>query len=348
MKKLIISAAIPLLVILSACQASTTPAPVRTPVVIYEPTLPSPTAIANQALNIVMQDLARQLNLDLVQINVVSLESVDWPDACLGVTVEGKMCAQVVTPGYRIILEVQGKQYEYHTNLTGSNVLLASSPAVAIGKPLVTWQSTTSPCHAAEVGLFGVAVGDCGGALVQSMFTNGDRVTELQAFIKTYQSFSATTLAGIITLNGTGGQSATPSQQRSISEWANLMYMEAIGGRGGAAWGLAFTWHREGGIAGFCQDLVIYRDGIGSASQCGSATPTVPQSFILNSDQLDQLYTYLDSYQAGEINRQDNPGGPDNMTVLMSFYGTGNKTFSDQVQQDLSAYASAMYFSINQ
>jgi hypothetical protein len=50
------------------------------------------------------------------EIKVVSIEAVNWPDTSLGCPQEGMMYAQVITQGYKIVLEAQGQQYEYHTN----------------------------------------------------------------------------------------------------------------------------------------------------------------------------------------------------------------------------------------
>jgi hypothetical protein len=71
-------------------------------------------------------DLAERLNVDPSVITVVSVEAVDWPDGCLGVQTPGVMCTMVITPGYRVILEADGKQYEYHTNESGDVVRLAA------------------------------------------------------------------------------------------------------------------------------------------------------------------------------------------------------------------------------
>jgi len=60
------------------------------------------------------QDLAKRLNIPADQISVRSMESVEWPDTSLGCPEEGKMYAQVVLPGYKILLEAKGKVYEYH------------------------------------------------------------------------------------------------------------------------------------------------------------------------------------------------------------------------------------------
>lgn len=71
-------------------------------------------------------DLAQHLQVDPDTIALISVEHVDWPDACMGIEAPGIMCAMVITPGYRIILEADGKQYEYHTNETGDVVRLAT------------------------------------------------------------------------------------------------------------------------------------------------------------------------------------------------------------------------------
>jgi len=80
------------------------------------------TAAQNAAISAVSDNL----ELDAGQIKVVSTEAVEWPDACLGISQEGVACAQAVTPGYRIVLEVNGKQVEYHTNQDGSVIVPAT------------------------------------------------------------------------------------------------------------------------------------------------------------------------------------------------------------------------------
>jgi hypothetical protein len=71
-------------------------------------------------------DLADRLQIDPDTIKLVSVEQEDWPDGCLGVQTPGVMCTMVITPGYLVILEAGGKQYEYHTDVNGGVVRLAS------------------------------------------------------------------------------------------------------------------------------------------------------------------------------------------------------------------------------
>lgn len=74
------------------------------------------------------EDLAQKLNIPVDEITIVSVEQVEWPDGCLGVHTPGIMCIQVITPGYRVILEANGELYEYRTNENGSQVILAGAP----------------------------------------------------------------------------------------------------------------------------------------------------------------------------------------------------------------------------
>lgn len=70
-------------------------------------------------------DLVKRLQIDPDTIQLVSVEAVEWPDGCLGVQTPGVMCTMVITPGYRVVLEAGGKQYEYHTDASGDVVRLA-------------------------------------------------------------------------------------------------------------------------------------------------------------------------------------------------------------------------------
>lgn len=68
-------------------------------------------------------DLSERTGTPANEISLVSMEALDWSDASLGCPQEGYMYAQVITPGFLIVLEAQGQPYEYHTDRT-SNVVL--------------------------------------------------------------------------------------------------------------------------------------------------------------------------------------------------------------------------------
>ncbi len=60
------------------------------------------------------------------EINVIveSAAFQEWSNSCLDAADEGEACAEVITPGFVIVMEIEGTQYEYHTDLNG-NVRLA-------------------------------------------------------------------------------------------------------------------------------------------------------------------------------------------------------------------------------
>ncbi len=129
-----------LLVVLSACDISEGQAP---PTVVPAargerqspvspttmPTAATPTAVSvastaePAAVEAVRRELAGRLGVAASSLKAVSVERVTWSDASLGCPQEGYAYAQVVTPGYRVVMEHNGQQYTYHTNATASLVV---------------------------------------------------------------------------------------------------------------------------------------------------------------------------------------------------------------------------------
>jgi hypothetical protein len=70
--------------------------------------------------------LAQKLGIDTDNIFPFSVEVVEWPDASLGCPQTDMLYAQVVTPGYRILLEANGQVYTYHTD-KADQVILCSA-----------------------------------------------------------------------------------------------------------------------------------------------------------------------------------------------------------------------------
>lgn len=122
MKKVLLSISI-LIVLLAACAPQAQPTDLPPDIEehateIAENLTPAQLAAVNA--------VAQNLGLAAEQVRLVSSEAVEWPDSCLGITTEGIACAQVITPGFRIILDAAGRQVEYHTNEEGTVVLPAT------------------------------------------------------------------------------------------------------------------------------------------------------------------------------------------------------------------------------
>lgn len=290
------------------------------------------------------QVLAMQLQLDLADVAITAVEAVTWPDQCLGKPNPAELCAAAETPGYRITLTANGEEYVYHTNADGAQVRLAAAPAPQIGETIIEWTGNgDSGCTTAQIGADGVAIGRCYEEERLGMpFPVATRATELADFAQTFAPFQADTVAGTVVFTGTGSTAATPAQQRMIAEWARLVQLEAQGGRSGASWGLAFAWHREGGIAGFCDDLTVYVTGEAWATSCRGAQPQDLAHFRLDATQLETLYQWVDTFQPFEVEQSDGAVA-DGMTVTLIFAGAGAEVAGEGEQARIVDFAQTLY-----
>ena len=69
--------------------------------------------------------LATQANIAATDLRLVSAEQVEWTDSCFGLGGPAESCLQAMTPGWLLIFEAGGRQYEVRTDQAGSNFRLA-------------------------------------------------------------------------------------------------------------------------------------------------------------------------------------------------------------------------------
>ena len=288
-------------------------------------------------------DLAAKLGLaHELLISVLSTEAVDWGDSCLGVETPGIMCLQVITPGYRVVLEAGGQRYEYHTDATGERLVLLEpgKPSSNENLPALVWQSPEEPCQRVEISARQVNYGACDATLSAGRL-DGVRLAEMVNTLAAYAPFEVETPSGWISFQGQGSLQAGPAEQRALAEWARLVLLEAQSGRSTADQGLALAWHREGGIAGFCDDLLVYAYGKVQATNCKSS-PADARLLQLDAAQLEQLFTWLDGYLPIQ-DYQTDPATADAMTLELLLNGTGSRAASDEEKQALIDFASTLY-----
>lgn len=306
---------------------------------IQPPLAATTTQNEEQALANVRQVLMQQLHTDVAAVEVLEVTPENWPDACLGAATGEEICGQVVTPGYAMTLTVHSDPYLYHTNGDGSVMRLVAAPAPVIGARVLTWRnSDESGCQTIEAGPDGVAFGPCGGQLLGVPYSFDTRQPALSTFANTYQAFTAETPAGTVDFVGTGSQVATPAEQRMIAEWAHSVNLEAQGGRSGASWGLVVAWHREGGLAGFCDDVTVYVTGDAYITSCRGNQPQELGRVQLAPDQLAIVYDWVDTLQPFEVEETD-PATEDAMTIRMVFSGAGTAAANEAVEQAITDLA---------
>jgi hypothetical protein len=73
------------------------------------------------------EDLTRRLSISAAQIDLVEAADVMWSDSSLGCPQKGMVYADVLTPGYLIVLSVNSEEYEYHTS-KGTEMVYCENP----------------------------------------------------------------------------------------------------------------------------------------------------------------------------------------------------------------------------
>ncbi len=325
----------------SPIEATATPLPIPTPTPAVETEPPS--ATGQEAVVAAVRDTAATaLGVDPEAVEIVSIEAVQWPDSCLGVTLTDQACAEVITPGYRVVVEVDGARYAVHTNEDGSTARFAEPvepPAGALPGDLgMAWRSSSEPCDSAVITADSIAFGTCGGPLKQAPLGSQELADDLAYYTSVYAPFEAQTLAGWLGFNGSGLAVATPAEQRMMAEWARLVAQQAEQGRSDAAWGLAMVWHREGGIAGFCDDLAVYVAGHGWPSTCQTDPATTLDKRWLTAGQAGQLFGWIDALASFSFERRD-PAVADAMAETLAFTGSGVTPASEVDQQAMLSLA---------
>ena len=98
---------------LMACEGSTPEAP--TEPTENAATMTDPTEIAQQTI-------ADFLSLPISEITPVSMEARDFADASLDCPAAGMSYAQVITPGYRVVVEAEGRRFDVRVSGTSGRI----------------------------------------------------------------------------------------------------------------------------------------------------------------------------------------------------------------------------------
>ena len=102
---------------------------------------------------------------------------------------------------------------------------------------------------------------------------------------------------------------------------------------------VAVTWRREGGIAGFCDEMQILTNGEVKARSCrGNAEKTVK----LSSEDLNRLNTWRKRFGNFDIDSNQR-GVADGLNVTLSLRGTGSGRPTDAERQEISQWAERVY-----
>jgi hypothetical protein len=80
-------------------------------------------------------DLTRRLSISVTQISLVEVTEVEWSDSSLDCPQADMAYLQVITPGYRILLDANTQVYEYHSNKDAYVIYCENSVSPILPKP---------------------------------------------------------------------------------------------------------------------------------------------------------------------------------------------------------------------
>lgn len=92
------------------------PSPIPTTYDVQSPDGENATYVPRKIIEKVKAHFVNQFGVSADQIRIKEATAVNWPDASLGCSQPDVIYAQVITPGYWILLEAKGHLYPYHTD----------------------------------------------------------------------------------------------------------------------------------------------------------------------------------------------------------------------------------------
>jgi len=284
---------------------------------------PTPTLVREDLTreqSLLVARLSESLGVPVEDIRVAVTEAIDWPDGCLGIQKIGVMCTQAVVPGFRFVLEVEGKQYEFHTNKDMSVILPVEEPTVAAGPA----ESTVIKQLAANLGLQASDVSVVSSKIVEF----GDAC--LGVAQEGVSCAQVVTPGLIIVLEADGVQYE--------------YHTSADGSRVQPAT-VALAWKREGGIAGFCDTLTVFRSGEVFTNSCNAQADGKMGTLanLLSSAERSQFNNWLAAFGETDLDASDPKGVADRMVVTLEIFGIGSGEPAATEQQELFNFAQDLY-----
>jgi hypothetical protein len=286
-------------------------------IIMGQPTRTNPGMTAAEAA--ALTHLSETLNLPPGDIELISTEAVTWPDGCLGVQKIGVMCTQAEVEGYKIVFEVNGEQYEVHTDKNGSTVVVAngSDDVDAVEAQVIDQLANNlglDPAEIAVVSNEAVEFGDaCLGVAMQNVMCA-----------------EVVTPGSIIVLESNGIQ-----YEYHVSEDGTRIQPAT----------LALTWTRAGGFAGFCDSLTVFLSGEIYGNQCNTEPNEAMGIFseLLTDEEREQIDTWTADYGRATLDQSDPKGTVDGMVNIVELYGLDSGKPAMAVQEDIFLWAQTVF-----
>jgi hypothetical protein len=83
--------------------------------------VPGEGGVPQAVIDLAIADAADRAGVDPAAVTVVSAEARTWPSGALGCPEKGYLYTDMITPGYRIVVEADGRQYDYRATQRGQS-----------------------------------------------------------------------------------------------------------------------------------------------------------------------------------------------------------------------------------
>lgn len=308
-----------LILILSACASAANPTQQSLFPVDDEQITPTPQIDLTPAEQAAISHLSATLNLPANQISVVSTEAVEWPDGCLGVQQPGVMCTEAIVPGYKIILQAGDEQYELHTNKSGSQIAQVGETSLGAVEETVAAQLASN---------LGLDVDD-----IVVVSSKDVEFPDSCLGVAVWDEMCAQVVSPgkIIVLKANG---------------LEFEYHTSQDGRRVQPATLALTWTRDGGIAGFCDQLTVFLSGEVYGSNCRSQQPEATMKTfgdLLSATEQKQFFAWTKEYSQVSLDISDPVMAADRMVVTLELFGVGGDQPTSVDEQVLIEFAQSLY-----
>ena len=70
----------------------------------------------------IQNQVSQKLEVALQQVQIKSVERREWLDACLGLPEVDEVCAQTITPGWLVTVEIAGNAYGFRVDEEGTTI----------------------------------------------------------------------------------------------------------------------------------------------------------------------------------------------------------------------------------
>ncbi len=88
------------------------------------PTTSSTEELPATVQSAVLSDATKRVSKPVAALRITQTQKESWADSCLGLAESGKLCAQVIVPGWKVVVSDGQRELVYRTDEKGKQVKL--------------------------------------------------------------------------------------------------------------------------------------------------------------------------------------------------------------------------------